>query len=65
MQFENISIHCENRHIVDSCEITATVAPSAGWSCNAPNSADPLCYVLCILFIYAYLWLMLLFAWLF
>ena len=29
MQFENISIHCENRHIVESCEITATVAPSA------------------------------------
>jgi len=21
MQFENISIHCENRHIVESCEI--------------------------------------------
>jgi len=41
MQFENISIRCENRHIVESCEITATVAPSAGWSCNAPNSADP------------------------
>jgi len=30
MQFENISIHCENRHIVESCEITASVAPSAG-----------------------------------
>jgi len=28
MQFENISIHCENGHIVESCEITATVAPS-------------------------------------
>jgi len=24
-----ISIHCENGHIVESCEITATVAPSA------------------------------------
>jgi len=44
---ENINIHCEKRHIVESCEINATVAPSAGWS------ADPLCYVLCILFIYA------------
>jgi len=42
MQFENISIHCENTHIVEGCEITATVAPSAGWSCNAPNSSDPL-----------------------
>jgi len=30
MQFENISIHCENGHIVESCEITATVAPPAG-----------------------------------
>jgi len=30
MQFENISIHCENGHIVENCEITATVAPSGG-----------------------------------
>jgi len=29
MQFENISIQCENGHIVESYEITATVAPSA------------------------------------
>jgi len=28
MQFENISIHCENGNIVESCEITAAVAPS-------------------------------------
>jgi len=28
MQFENISIYCENGHIVESCEITATVTPS-------------------------------------
>jgi len=34
MQFENISIHCENGHIVESSEITATVAPSARWSSN-------------------------------
>jgi len=37
MQFENISIHCENGHIVESCEITATVAPSADWHCNRPK----------------------------
>jgi len=34
MQFENISIHCENGHIVESCEVTATVTPSATWSSN-------------------------------
>jgi len=34
MQFENISIHCENGHIVESCEITVTAAPSAGRSSN-------------------------------
>jgi len=34
MQFENISIHCENGHIVESCEITATAAPPAWWSSN-------------------------------
>jgi len=34
MQFENISIHCENGHIVESCERTATVAPFAGQSSN-------------------------------
>jgi len=37
MQFENISIHCENGHIVESCEITATVTPSAEWYCNCPK----------------------------
>jgi len=36
MQFENISIHCENGH-VESCEITATVTPSAEWHCNCPK----------------------------
>jgi len=30
MQFENISIDCENGHIVESCEIIAAAAPSAG-----------------------------------
>jgi len=34
MQFENISIRCENGHIVESCDITATFATSAGWSSN-------------------------------
>jgi len=37
MQFENIIIHCENGHIVESCEITATVVPSADWHCNRPE----------------------------
>jgi len=37
MQFENISIHCENGHIVESCEITATVTPPAEWYCNCPQ----------------------------
>jgi len=41
MQFENISIHCENGHIVETCEITATVAPSAGRNCSGENT---LCY---------------------
>jgi len=49
MQFENISIHCENGNIVESCEITAAVAPSPEWSSDAENSADTLCYILCIL----------------
>ena len=44
-------MHCKNGHIVESCEITATVAPSA--VVMLQNSADPLCYVLCLLFIYA------------
>ena len=35
MQFENIIIHCENAHIVESCEITAAVVPSAGCGSNA------------------------------
>jgi len=35
MQFENISIHCQNGHAVESCGITATVAPSPEWSSNA------------------------------
>jgi len=35
MQFENISIHCENGHTVESCEITDTVALSARCSSNA------------------------------
>jgi len=34
MQFENISMHCENGHIVESCEITATVTPYAEWHCH-------------------------------
>jgi len=37
MQFENISIHCENGHILESCEVTATVMPSAEWYCNCPK----------------------------
>jgi len=32
MQFENISIHCQNGHILESCEITATAVPSPGSS---------------------------------
>jgi len=35
VQFENISHHCENGHIVESCEITAAFRPSAGCSSNA------------------------------
>jgi len=31
MQFENISIHCKNGNTVESCEIIAAVAPSAGF----------------------------------
>jgi len=38
MQFENISIRYENGHIVESCEITAAVAPSAG--CTGSSNAD-------------------------
>jgi len=30
MQFENISIRCENGHIVESYQIFAAVAPSPG-----------------------------------
>jgi len=41
MQFENIIIHCENGHIVESCEITATVTPSAEWHCNCPYVMFP------------------------
>jgi len=37
MQFENISIHCENGH-VGSYEITATVVPSAGQNCSGEKS---------------------------
>jgi len=42
MQFENISMHCENRHIVESCEITDTVAPDE--VLMVQNSIDTLCY---------------------
>jgi len=38
MQFENISISCENGHIVESCQITAAVAPSAG--CTGSSKAE-------------------------
>jgi len=41
MQFQNISIHCENGHIVESCEITATVTPSVKWHCNCPYVMFP------------------------
>jgi len=44
MQFENISIHCENGHIVESCEITATVAPSADASCSCSTYTTYLCF---------------------
>jgi len=30
--------------IVESCEITATVAPSAGRNCSGENIIDTLCY---------------------
>jgi len=46
MQFENISIHCENTHIVESCEITAAVAHLSDEVIMLQNSADTLCYVL-------------------
>jgi len=49
MQFENISIHCENTHIVESCEITAAVAHLSDEAIMLQNSADTLCYVLHIL----------------
>ena len=44
MQFENISMHCENRHIVESCEITDTVAPDE--VLMVQSSTDMLCYFL-------------------
>jgi len=44
MQFENISIHCENGHIVKSCEITATVVPSANTLCSRSTYTTHLCF---------------------
>jgi len=44
MQFENISIHCENGHIVQSCEITATVAPSAVTLSSRSTYTTYLCF---------------------
>jgi len=35
MHFENISIRCESGHIVESCEIIATVVPPVGCSSHA------------------------------
>jgi len=44
MQFENISIRCENGHIVESCEITATVAPSADMLCSRSTYTTYICF---------------------
>jgi len=44
MQFENISIHCVNGHIVENCEITATVVPSADTLCSRSKYTAYLCF---------------------
>jgi len=44
MHFKNISIHCENGHIVESCEITATVVPSADTLCSSSTHTTYICF---------------------